>query len=490
MSALRARVQRNWVGISILFLAYAQGVFKESLWSDDYATLVNREAMADLQMSDGRLLGALIIPQSFRLIGEPSNIWILRSLGLLGLIILYFQTIRQIKNDKSQEIALISVAIAFCTPGFQMYVHWATTWPYLWASIAGVFGFHCWKHDSKQKKFIGVFLLVIAIMTYPPAALFYFALSLVSQIINEVPTKLIVKDLISGIKLLFTSGVTAAFITLITLDALNIQRTERVRFINNSEILEKLFWFLTRPIVTGLRPFFIDSPEAYWAGLSILPAAVIILLGIKTQARNLNESFLNRFVIFSISVCMPLIPILISPENQIEFRFILFYSWTIAVLSIYFLIVKLKQMIIIKGWKDDCIRAFTWILLSLFALAAAVNVNLRYDELFGNSYKKKNTFLNKSIQSCVEQDTIRSVSLMAPAGDFPRKNNLGVYSLQTDLYGPWVSIPNLRLVLNGKNLDVPITYYEERTSLSGMSDSRFKDCLIDLEEFRKEFKNK
>lgn len=449
-------------------------------------TLVNGEAMADLQMSDGRPLAAFIIPESFGLISEPNKIWILRILALLGLILLYFQTARQIKANKNQKVALISIAIAFCTPGFQMYVHWATTWTYLWAAAAGVFGFQVWLKGSLPGKSIGAILLAIAIMIYPPAALFYFALIVVSNIVNENRSRDLIGEMISGVKFLLISGVVAVLVIALTMTALNVQPTDRVRLVNTSEIIEKLFWFLTRPIVMGLRPFLIDGPEPFVVALSILPVLGILFWGIKSQARRLRESFMIRLGIFFVAACVPLTPILISPENQIEFRLILCFGWIIAVLAIYFLVEQLKHLFFKLSLFDLPSRVSIGTILGIMALLAVVNVNQRYTELFGDSYQRKNNFFSKSIQSCIQDNPIEYVKLLAPAEDFPLKKNLGVYSMQTDLYGPWVSVPNVELLLSEMNIQAPVEYVQNRYRGADSISASNGFCVIDLEKFRKE----
>lgn len=474
-------------GILILIAAYSYGVFRESLWSDDYTTLINKDAMADLQMSDGRILAALIIPQSFALIGEPNNTWVLRFIALIGLIVLYLQTTKQIKLEKNQRLTLTLIAVGFCTPGFQMYTHWATTWSYLWVSVAGVFGFNFWRRETPISKLIGVIFLASALLIYPPAALFFFALIVVSNIINLNPVMRIIKELVSGVKYLFVSGSIAAVVVVLTLNFLGVQKTERLRLVHLSEVIEKLFWFLTRPIVAGLRPFLIDSPEPIFVALTTLPTFTILLFGIKQQSRKLKESFALRFVTFVVACCMPMIPILISPENQIEFRLIFSYGWIIATLAIYFVAIQVKQVLLETGRTTANLRSFAVSLLGVIVFFAILNVNQRYSNLFGNSYQEKNRFLTESIKECQANRPIETIRLLAPVDDFPLKKNIGVYSMETDLYGPWVSIPNLQLRLIEMKIEASVIYFDKRNETVENRMIKTGVCVVDLEKFRQEF---
>ncbi len=480
-----SHIKSNLLGISILILAYGQGVLRESAWSDDYAALANKEGMQNLQLVDGRTLAALIIPQSFELVGEPSKLWILRCLALLGLILLYFQTTSQIKKEKKSRSTQIIIAIAFCTPGFQMYVHWAQTWSYLWASVLGVIGFEYWKKQSRFHNLLGVLFLAVSILIYPPAALFYFSLMLVSGIINENPTKILAIQLVQGIKFLFVSGIVSLVVIAISLHIYGVDRTERLRLVSTSEILEKLTWFITRPIVTGLRPFLIDSPEPYLAAVSILPVIAILFFGIKSQTRMLNERNAPRILIFFLMASAPLIPILISPENQIEFRLIVCFGWAIALLSLHFATTAISDFLNSRKWlhfKGEYLRG---LLISIIVFLAIFDVNQRYNELFKDSYQRKNLFLNAAVSDCTKDFSIQRVRLIAPKEKFPLKNNLGVYSMQTDLYGPWVSIPNMKVILQEMKINAPILYVEERETVAYLSQPSEGECVVDLENFRK-----
>lgn len=297
----------------------------------------------------------------------------------------------------------------------------------------------------------------------------------------------IIKELVSGVKYLFVSGSIAAVVVVLTLNFLGVQKTERLRLVHLSEVIEKLFWFLTRPIVAGLRPFLIDSPEPIFVALTTLPTFTILLFGIKQQSRKLKESFALRFVTFVVACCMPMIPILISPENQIEFRLIFSYGWIIATLAIYFVAIQVKQVLLETGRTTANLRSFAVSLLGVIVFFAILNVNQRYSNLFGNSYQEKNRFLTESIKECQANRPIETIRLLAPVDDFPLKKNIGVYSMETDLYGPWVSIPNLQLRLIEMKIEASVIYFDKRNETVENRMIKTGVCVVDLEKFRQEF---
>jgi len=46
--------QSTNISLLVILLAFSPGVFMESFWSDDYKSLVNRDEVVDLLLSDAR----------------------------------------------------------------------------------------------------------------------------------------------------------------------------------------------------------------------------------------------------------------------------------------------------------------------------------------------------------------------------------------------------------------------------------------------------
>ena len=178
----------------IIFIAYSPGVFKESFWSDDYPALMDTPAMAQHFFRDGRPTAAGILSISFSLLGDPANAWILRSLSLLALLLIFLFLADRISNPKYRNVGVFSMAIAFCLPSFQMYVHWSLTWFFLWSTLAGLYSFDFWSSRLILTKMLAVLLLVFALTIYPPTALFFFAAIVVTNVLNESTTFKIITD--------------------------------------------------------------------------------------------------------------------------------------------------------------------------------------------------------------------------------------------------------------------------------------------------------
>ena len=470
------------ISVFIILLAFCPGVFIESFWSDDYAALMNSNGMVQLLLSDARPTQAALTSLSFSLIDSPQNGWILRCFALVALILVFLFIVKRINKSRQGNIGIFAIAIAFCLPSFQMYIHWSNAWSFLWAALAGLHAFNFWTSSNPIKKLLGVFLLVLALTNYPPAAVFYFATIVVVNVLNGSKASKLINETIQGLYLFVIAAVTSITIVVITLQVFQVRPTGRVRLISLYEIPDKIVWLFTRPITTGLRPFMIDSPAPEFALITAMPIVFILFFGIKVQARLLNESIFRRGFYVAFSLILTLIPLVVTPENQIEFRLISGYCWGITSLAVYFFLIMVDQRF---GNPDSMTGVKTTILFTTpiaLLLVSVISVNVHYMELFNNSYHKKNAFLNEKISTCFNTGGARNVFILPPKQPFPFHKRLGVFSMSTDLYSGWVAEPNVELILKQRGVSAHVKYFDKRpTNL----EERGLDCIIDLEEFRK-----
>ena len=469
-------------GLVLIFFAYAPGVLKESFWSDDYPALMDTSDVVDHILKDARPTGAALFSASFSMLDEPAHAWILRSLALIALLLIFLFISKRVNNSRYGSIGIFSIAIAFCLPSFQMYVHWTSTWFFLWATLASLYAFHFWSSKLISRKIFAVFLLVIALTTYPPVALFFFSAIAVINTLNESKISKFFSDVVQGLMLLVISGLVSILTVIVTLQFAGVSTNKRVSVITLSEIPEKIIWLLSRPLVVGLRPFMIDSPTPKIALITALPVILILIIGIKRQSLHLGESIFYRGFWVAFPMVLTLIPIMITSDNQIEFRVLPGYSWGIAALATFFLLISIDLLLrlLIENAK---VRGFTLLIVpAVLSLVAVLTINSHYTDLFGGPYQKKNAFLNTSISSCLKNGTIKSVLVIAPKLPFPSFQRLGVFSMSTDLASEWVPKPNVELLLRQRGISAPVAYSTTRPLVGGATETK---CIIDLEEFRK-----
>lgn len=475
-------LKSRFVGLIVILFAFAPGVFKESFWSDDYPALTDTNALAEHILRDGRPFLAAIVSLSFSLLGSPVNAWILRCLALLALILLYFFISNRVKGSRFAGLGIFSVAVAFCLPSFQMYIHWSVTWFFLWAALLGVYSFHFWSSRDIGRKVFAVILLTLALTIYPPTALFFFAVIAIENTLKESKLTKHISDVVQGFLLLIISGVVAIITVVISLQFASVSPSGRVALLSVSEIPKKILWLASRPLVVGLRPFMIDSPSVKIAIATALPVLVILVLGIRKQSLRLNENPSIRAFWVAVPLLISLTPLMITSDNQIEFRVLPGYCWGIATLSSYFLLEFLETKLNSLRLTTVLKRLSLFIAPLILSLVSVISINSHFSDLFGGPYQKKNAFLNESISACIDHGAVNRFVIIGPKMPFPTFQRLGVFSMSTDLASGWVPIPNLKLLLEQRSIKASVVYHEVRPKAIN---SLAQDCLIDLEEFRK-----
>ena len=154
--------------------------------------------------------------------------------------IAYFYFISRLINfSKYREFGALSIAIAFCLRSIQMYIYWSTTWFYLLATLAGLYALHFWSSELASQKICAVFLLVLALTTYPPAALFFFAVIAVTNNTNDSKNYKFFAEAVQGVILFLIFGLVSILVIIVTIQMANISPNRRVKIMNLSAIPEK-----------------------------------------------------------------------------------------------------------------------------------------------------------------------------------------------------------------------------------------------------------
>ena len=467
-------------GIVILLLTYSRGIFQESFWSDDYAIMGIR-SMARHVLGDARPASAGLFSLSFSLIHSPGNAWVLRLLAFVAVVWIFLRLANSIQDTSHRAIGIFALAVGLCIPSFQLYIHWTIVWCFSWAALAGLYSFYFWFSRRIFKKLIAVALLALALTIYPPAALFFFASIAVINVLNQSKITIFISQAVRALILFAISLPVSAFAALIAIRIAGISASGRVQLVQVADIPRKVIWILTRPLVVGLRPFTIDSPTPKIALFTVLPMIAVLTLGLRRQSMEMEERFLWRALIVVAPLLLSLLPIVVSSDNQIEFRVLPGYCWGLAVLGVYFLLIEIEALFAKVGINVKQRQTLGLLISGVLSLVVIVSVNLRYEQFFAEPYREKSAFLNEKISNCLKDKNVKDILILPPKYAFPTFQNLGVFSMTTDLASPWVPQPNVALLLRQRNITLPVSYNEKRPASLKIAQG---ECLIDLEEFR------
>ena len=465
-------VIKVWSGNLVILFAYLFGTLKISLYSDDYSSIIFTSETSDHALRDLRPGQSVMVNLGFStIVNDPQNIWKLKCLSLLGLLVLYNVVVTRIDQSKRSWFIALGTAVGFCITPFQMYVHWATCWYFTWVAVFGIYAYDLYRKRGWHNKTVGVIILMVCISTYPITAYLFVSFLAVISLINQFDTKLIFKEVIIQIWFAIQATLVSIFCGLLVLEVKNLESSSRIGLITVEEIPGKLFWIVSRPIVIGLRPFQVSSPSSFGALLSVIPWILLLTLYVLFVNRRADQAKLDKFSLLVLIVAISLAPLVVTPNNQFEFRLISGYSWMVVV--IIFMAVEKLSLSVRYLKLPGYFIAFTIVVI------AVATTNLNYTKFFLNPYTGKTLFLSQALSNCQKAGKTESVVILRPTSNFPSRPNLGLLSQSTDLMSDWVPVANVKLVGRSMGINLrEVTYLASETSLDGTN------CQIDLEDYR------
>ncbi len=472
LSAVPPKTKLRIGSALFLLVTYFYGVFATSAFSDDYPGLVDPSGAAMHAAKDTRPLHGLGVYLFFGMANSVGNLWILRLIGLAGLILLSDSINRRLlKLPAVGGWSVFASTIALTSISFQFFTHWAIAFMYPWAAILSLTGLGFWAKGSKVSRMIGIAYLLLSLMIYPLLSFFLFSVVFVEWYFTDFNFSNYVAKLKSTILYIGTGSavlfISIALFRVFDPSALNA----RVGFVSLSELPEKIVWFVSRPVALGFRPYSLTSPTLSQLAVTALP--ILALLSI-FALRKTNFNLMNAgklFLALAVTIVFALTPLLVVSQNQIDFRLIGAVKWLIETLLIGGLFQFLSTFF---GTRR---KAISGILAGLLALLALYNVNHVFAANFKTYYDQEIGFFKKSITQCDPKELDNGVLILSRTKAWPSRPLIGVLSQTTDLASEWVPVNSMKLYLYSqghKNLRVT---EELKTPMD------FKGCIVRLDDF-------
>jgi hypothetical protein len=408
-------------------------IVKNYAWADDWAFIAgyrtNSSEIKIEHISGLRPVLQLIMDQSFGRISQYENLIFLRLIGLIGLLLLIHQIMKYLREIGYSGFIVCSFGILInFLPTFWIYTNWASVFSYTWACLLSLLSFDLFK----RSKLLGFALIISCFLIYQPAAVFstfiVFANLLKYGKIDE-RDKLYLKFLVAGSFFAFLIGRLAGLIVELSLKA----RTEIVD--SPLELVEKIVWILTRPVLLSIRPFIIESRGILAAIFTVL-GLFLTLLSLWQISRRTGFSVLN-FLLTLISVyAVGLLPLLVIAENQIEFR-------TLPATSSFGLLFVLSG---VNLFFDKFLKLRGAVpLISLIVLLALLNYSQgKVNSIFIDSFRQNYNFIKSSYSELNSSDQI---VVLIDSKPWPQSNSIGALSVKSDFQMPWVPIGEISQIL-------------------------------------------
>jgi len=310
--------------VSVVFLTYGICLTSTIAFSDDYMLLWRmlgdkREAMREVT-PHGRAIAGLILTAGFFPVDSIERLWIPRLLSICGMSVLLgllFTKLRQF--GYTRYFAFAFAALAVFLPSFSMYAVWATACFHVFAGIASLCAFSLAERALAARTWIGqgiraiaaLGLMVLALHTYQPTAMFYVVVVLFMLWSPNGPSP----D--GWRRLAFHLAIVILSLGIAFLVHLAYATTDRGRL--DFEVAKGAWWFLTEPFAFSLPLIFFPgeigvTPNLWWAALLIF---VVTMLGYGLYL--LREGTpQSRFL--KIAVAFALLPLVYLPELVVQER--------------------------------------------------------------------------------------------------------------------------------------------------------------------------
>jgi hypothetical protein len=466
--------------IPALFLLSTYGFtfVKPALWSDDYVAVANPNQLSQSLLGDLRPIWALSNLFTFTFLPTQISGVLFRILAVFGLYMTYKRILAELSpffqnSDKHRLLFLALLAL----PSVSIFVHWSVFWQNGFALYFSLLSFHFFaKEKTAFNCLLSALFFAIAFLTYPPSSFACFGI-LAILVRYQLAPKILSWASILQYFLISTSAALSSFSLFVSVNRLiEIEINERVNIISMGDILTKL-QYVMKVILLPFNIYGVSSPTNPLNALMIVIVLSVFLYShtskfMRTQSTMSHSNNLKASVLLLVS----LTPILLSTDNQLEFRLI-------AGSSMYITYVFLDT--ISTFWKSINNASFFHIirhrqvkvesLLFLFLTIACITCNLRYINFFEFQFSSARTFVIEETKKCdlKNPDTIILVAPMTNPVYVPR---IGIYSMTTDLASSWVPIPATRYFLKTDK----VQFFDREAHGEFLTNPSY--CLIELDK--------
>mgnify|MGYP000302957299 CR=1 FL=1 len=428
---------------------YAPLILRRSAWSDDFPLLLNSSSTKIF--SDGRPVLAVLNRLVFGSVDTIGELVVARGIGLLGIaFLLAYLTRLLLELGCSPKAAILPGVSIGLLPPFHAYAGWATAFSFPWVMLLSAFAGHRWLQALEDRRgadaCFALVAMTLALLAYPPAAMFCWAPPALRLLCRPASPRSGVVDACRTGLLVALSGPISLLIARLTMALLDIQADRRFRFIDSiPDLVEKARWFATRPIGIAARPFLISSPSDLVGLFTAIPVLVFLSFGLLLRFDGSIVRRLATMAILGLMAALTMLSHLLSVDNQVEYRFmagLIVVTWIALIVAGRELLSRTLARFGI-GIDVAMIGVLAMLLVIVPATVAALrNVN----QVFVRPAVVKEAHLLEQLSGFNPEQHHRLIVIDAP-GSWPTRQNLGIYSVRTDLAHSWVIKANLRLLL-------------------------------------------
>ncbi len=425
-----------------LFCVYSKGVFTRSAWLDDWGSLIDPDQTVLHIIRDGRPVLALFFKLLFGTFGSLDSIFAIRLFGLIGLLLLCDLVLKTLLKLNPTPVIVLITIISFTIAPFQFSAHMANAFCFSWASYLSIQGYLNFRKSKLGPKVLGLTLMVLSLAIYPLMSFFVMVFVYFSWLISESSIRILLKQLLDAIGLLFVAFVCLFIILMIYMSVANFTFNDRVQFVSINNLAEKIGWFVSRPLLLSYRPYLVSSPSVREAIIQ----AIIIIASLLLIFRLYFGAFgrtLQQFLLFNLIMAASMAPLLLSAQNQIEIYFTLSAAWLFVVTFLYLSITVLAARVRLP-------KSVLAIMMNIFGALLLVfgfyTINDRYINFIQPIHSSTRSFILSELEDCTASQRAKDVIIIPRESSWPVLKNLGVLSQPSDLQSVWVPVSVVKLI--------------------------------------------
>jgi hypothetical protein len=458
---------------------YAPLILRRSAWSDDLPFLLNPGTRK--LFADGRPVFAVLNRLAFSSADTISGLTVVRGLGLLGIaFLLAYLTRLLLELGWSPKAAILTGMSIGLLPPFHAYAGWATVFSFPWVMLLSAFAGRQWLKALEDRRRanagFAMVAMTLALLTYPPAAMFCWAWPVLRLLCQPAGPRSGVVDARRTGLLVALSGSISLLIARLTMALLDIQADPRFQFIDSMpDLVEKARWFVTRPVAIAVRPFIISSPSDLVGLFTAIPVLIFLTFGLLLRFEGTIVRRLATMAILGLMASLTMLSHLLSVDNQVEYRFmagLIVVTWIALVVAGR----ELLSWALTRFGIGIDIATIGVLAMSLVIVPATVAALRNVNQVFVRPAVIKEDHLLEQLSGFDPEQHHRLIVIDAP-GSWPTRQNLGIYSVRTDLAHSWVIEANLRLLL-AESFDSDVT--PEIWVVDEPSDPRTGELVVDL----------
>ena len=447
--------------------AYGLAIITPLIWNEEYPCLMEPTKCALDQIGDLRPLYALVNFTFFSLSNASGNLYIYRAFGFIGFVLLHlliFHSLRRVNQGKDTGAILFATMLTSSFPSLMTMAFSPNIAVYSWSTCLAIMAVNA---NLRRCNTYALLLATTSLLLYPPSTFFAFSyLFIVHLMEDKFEIIRFAKTFIQFLIIVIVSSVFTLIVASVVLAFGDWTPKDRVGLLSADQVDNRFLFFLTRFIPVSLRGPMIGSPTVFEALLTTSIVVLFLFFLIFSFGKMRLKPFLELTIAMFISFVASLTPFLLARPTEIDFRIIRNSTWLVW-FSLLFLGFKFFRD---YSSISTVFAKISMILSPLLVLSSLAMVNWRYQVYFHKPFVEKNIFILSSLDKC--QRTFGSdgnFMIKLKTGDFPRYQNIGIFSLVTDLSQKWVPEPNV-FVLAKQSGHFP----------SNSTDLTRENCLVDF----------